>query len=357
MAYAGARLPTMAKCCVCVDTSPESATSVHVQDTRKEDAGHLASVAHLHRGPGWRILARGGYDNIVAALEHPGRVRHIELWNVPKSDLDRCATAMTEPFPELTFLGLSTIERNTGLVLPDLFLGGSAPRLRNLYFNGISFPAIPKLLSSASDLVDLRLWAFPILDLTIWFQSPRSRPGQPSPPRSIRTALPALNYFGFRGVSEYLEDLTSHIDASLLSNLEISLFNQLIFDTPQLSSFISRAEKLRPQSQAWLTFYSDSVEISRTTAGGPGLKLIILCEASDWQLSSLAQVCGYPFLSDVECLEICEASYSRPHWQEDVENIQWLELLHLFTTVKRLSLSKEFTPRVIPALQELSGEE
>jgi hypothetical protein len=39
-----------------------------------------------------------------------------------------------------------------------------------------------------------------------------------------------------------------------------------------------------------------------------------------------------------------------------VESAQWLELLRPFTTVKRLSLSREFTPRVVPALVELSGE-
>jgi hypothetical protein len=46
----------------------------------------------------------------------------------------------------------------------------------------------------------------------------------------------------------------------------------------------------------------------------------------------------------------------QPQWQVNVENTQWLELLRRFTTVKSLSLSKEFTPRVVPALQELSGE-
>jgi hypothetical protein len=51
-----------------------------------------------------------------------------------------------------------------------------------------------------------------------------------------------------------------------------------------------------------------------------------------------------------------EGPYSRPHWQEDVENIQWLEIFLPFTTVKSLSLSNKFTPRVVPALQELSGE-
>ena len=39
-----------------------------------------------------------------------------------------------------------------------------------------------------------------------------------------------------------------------------------------------------------------------------------------------------------------------------LENIQWLELLRLFSTVKRLSLCKAFTPRAVPALPELSGE-
>jgi len=199
--------------------------------------------------------------------------------------------------------------------------------------------------------------------LSIEFRSPRSRPDQPSTPRSIRTVLPALTFFLFQGVSEYLEDLTSRIDAPLLCDLNIAFFNQLIFNTPRLSSFISRAEKLRPQSQARLTFYSDSVTLSGTavdaTVIGPGVYVNIQCESPDWQLPSLAQVWDSPFLSlfNFERLEICEG-HPRPHRQEDVENtgIQWLELLHPFTTVKRLFLSNKFTPCVVSALLELSGE-
>ncbi|KAI0296046.1 hypothetical protein BC826DRAFT_1006964 [Russula brevipes] len=109
-----------------------------------------------------------------------------------------------------------------------------------------------------------------------------------------------------------------------------------------------------------MTFSCGAVELSFMTDGHPGypgLVLEIRCKASDWQLSSLTH-CDPPFVSffNLEQLEIREDSYSQPHWQEDVENIQWLELLHLFTTVKSLSLSKEFTPRVVPALQELPGE-
>jgi len=42
--------------------------------------------------------------------------------------------------------------------------------------------------------------------------------------------------------------------------------------------------------------------------------------------------------------------------QDDLENNQWLELFHSFTTVKNLYLSREFVPRIVPTLQELVGE-
>jgi hypothetical protein len=43
------------------------------------------------------------------------------------------------------------------------------------------------------------------------------------------------------------------------------------------------------------------------------------------------------------------------HWR-DIENAQWLEVLYPFTAVKNLYLSKNFAPRIAPALQELVGE-
>ncbi|KAI0288898.1 hypothetical protein BC826DRAFT_650827 [Russula brevipes] len=317
-----------------------------------------------------------GADNIIAALGHRDRVRSIEL-QIPNSVLNRFTAAMKEPFPELTYLDLRTIRSDLLLVLPDSFLGGYSPRLQTLRLDGISFPAIPKLLSSASDLVEIDFWDIPhsgyilpeamvtglsaltrLERLHIRFVSPRSRPDRPSPPRSIRTVLPALKDFLFRGVSEYLEDLTSRIDAPLLSDLSITFFNQLIFNTPRLFSFIGHAKNLRSCNQAQMGFSDFSVRFSHTTPGHPGLNLTILCKPSDWQLSSLTQVCDSLSLSllNLERLEICENSYFRQHWQEDVEHAQWLELLIPFINVKILSLSKDFTPRVMPALLELSGE-
>jgi hypothetical protein len=320
-----------------------------------------------------------GARNIIAAFKHPDRVRSIDLNVIPSSVLKRFAAAMKDPFPTLTYLELSSRDIKVP-VLPDSFLGGSAPRLRTLELKGIPFPGIPKLLLSASDLVELHLFDIPhsgyispeamvaglstltrLEELSITFQSPRYRPGQSSPPRSIRAVLPALTSFEFKGVNEYLEDLISHIDAPLLSDFRITFFNQLIFNTPRLCSFISHAEKLRSHSKARMIFHRDLVRvvISYMTDSRPGLVLTIQCKASDWQLSSLTQVCDSPFVSlfNLEGLQIYEDPYGPPpHWQEDVENIQWLELFHPFSTVKSLSLSKEFTPRVVPALQELSGE-
>ncbi len=57
----------------------------------------------------------------------------------------------------------------------------------------------------------------------------------------------------------------------------------------------------------------------------------------------------------LEDLYILENPYWRPRWQDDVENTLWLEVLHPFAAVKNLYLSKEFAPRIAPALQELVG--
>jgi hypothetical protein len=76
---------------------------------------------------------------------------------------------------------------------------------------------------------------------------------------------------------------------------------------------------------------------------------------SDWQVSSLEQVCtsSLPPHFAVEKLYIYEHRYLRPHWQDDIESELWLELLYPFIAVKNLYLSKQFVPHITPALQEL----
>jgi hypothetical protein len=62
-----------------------------------------------------------------------------------KFGIGKILAVMQQPFPELTRLELRSIDE-TSPVVPDLFLGGSAPRLQLLSLEYIPFPGLPKLL-------------------------------------------------------------------------------------------------------------------------------------------------------------------------------------------------------------------
>ena len=329
------------------------------------------------------IVIRHGFyptDNIVAALKHADRVCEIRLWPVPSSHWENVLAAMDQPFPDLTDLKIQS-EDETVPIIPDSFLGGSAPRLRSVRFERIPFPELPRLLMSATGLVKISLQKIPhsgyispeamvtclstlasLAELELSFISPQSHPDRecrrrPPPTRSV---LPALRHFGFVGVSEYLEDFVARIDSPLLDSLQIKFFHQLIFDTPQLTRFITRTPELKARNEARMVISHSGASVLVPGAVGRGLRLDILCRVSDWQLSSLAQACSSSFpqtlISSLEHLHIYEDEYSRPLWQDDIENSQWLELLQPFTAVKNLHLSRDFTLRIVPALQELVNE-
>jgi hypothetical protein len=320
---------------------------------------------------------KSGEDSIIAALERSDRVCQITL-KLDPFILD----AMQEPFPTLTHLSLLS-DMEVGPVVPDSFMGGSAPRLQDLRLERVPIPGLPKLLLSATDLVRLILRCIPhsgyispeaivtcistlprLKRLYLGFESPRSRPNRESrrPPPPTRSVLPALIELFFTGVSEYLEDLVALIDCPLLDYLDISFFHQLIFDTPELTQFISRTPTLEEHDQARVDF-SDCVRVTfpKTSSSYQRwhLTLRILCRQPEWQLSSMAQICTsfFPqsFIHMVERLDIRERSQSKLEWQDDIEGSQWLELLHPFTGVKDLYLFKEFGPRIAPSLQELVG--
>jgi len=326
-----------------------------------------------------------GMENIVTALKHSDRVCQIAIKPIPCRQWRNFMEAMDYRFPALTHLRLkSDDERETPPAAPDSFLGGSAPRLRFLWLERIPFPGLPKLLLSTAVLVDLRLWQIPhsgyispdamatclsaltkLERLELEFESPLSRSVREiqRPHSSTRFVLPALTRFWFRGASEYLEDLVARIDAPKLEGFFIGFFHQLVFDTPQLAQFIGRTPTLRSHNQSQVLSFSDwgaSVIVLRSGTSDRVLQLGILSGQSDWQLSSLAQVCtsSFPhaFIPKVEHLSVLEETLSPPHWQDDkIENSQWLELLHPFAAVKNLYLSKEFAPRIAPSLEGLVG--
>ena len=61
---------------------------------------------------------------------------------------------MQRPFPDPTNMLLYS-KGEIVPVVPGSFIDGSAPSLRTLQFRGIPFPELPKLLVSATHLVDL----------------------------------------------------------------------------------------------------------------------------------------------------------------------------------------------------------
>ena len=185
-------------------------------------------------------------DNIIAALEYPDRVCGINIYYPTSSLLERLATVMQEPFPVLEYLDLHYYGDQIPLVLPDTFLGGSAPRLWSLTLTAIPFPALPKLFLSARDLVKLDLYEVPhtgyispeamvtclstltsLKHLTLRFQSPSSRPdrGSQRPLLPTPVDLPALTELELQGVSEYLEDFLAQINTPVIDNTLIAFFN------------------------------------------------------------------------------------------------------------------------------------
>lgn len=308
-------------------------------------------------------------DNIVAALAlahpdlHPDRVFEISLEMVATSLLEVILAAMQVPFSAAMHLKFFPEPP----IPPDSFSDGSTPHLR-------PFPGLPNPLLSAADLVRLTLRHIPHSDyispeamvaclatltklefLGLDFESPRSYPDQKSRclPLPKRSALPVLTKFEFRGVSEYLEGLVARINAPLLEELYIIFFHQLLLDTPHLARFIKRTPKITPHNEAQIMFLDDAVQV----LFGSTQQVILRtsCRPSDWQLSFVAWVCD-SFSSLVPALEhlfICEGIHSPPHWQDDIENSQWLELLDPFRNVKSLYLSEGIVPRIAPAIQKL----
>lgn len=90
----GAHMSKMAKHRLRVNTSAKSATYLHSQEACEGEVGRLVSLAY----------------------------RHIELC-LPKVEM---LAAMQKPFPALTSLWLESREE-TAPIIPDSFLGGSAP--------------------------------------------------------------------------------------------------------------------------------------------------------------------------------------------------------------------------------------
>ena len=329
-----------------------------------------------------------GVLNVYAALNCPDRICEIDLGGIPIKLFKRVA-AINIPLPALTSLRLSSdFDWHWQPIIKDSFLGGIAPRLRSLELKGIPFPAPQKLLLSATDLVTLRMERIPstgyispeeivtclstltkLEELSFGYQSYQStsfHPHQTSQRPPVPSAvLPALTSFRFQGDCWYLEDLITRITFPVLDNFDAMFFSWGNFNSPQLFEFINRIEALDMHHRADISFHPHFVKTALSRQEGMAdcgkIKFGILCNAFGWQRSYLMQLRSFlPSLPTLEHLHIHDhGSFPTSYGQfsTDDSRWQWLELLHPFTSVKRLSLSGKLALRVARALQDVSGEE
>ena len=329
-------------------------------------------------------------DNVIAALEQHHRVREIQL-AVTSSLLGKIVKLMRMSFPRLTSISLWLDQGGSNCTVPGLpnsFLGGYAPLLRDLSLVGIPFPDLPRLLSTTRGLTSLRLLEVPATDyiashsmatclstltnltvLCLEFQVPtpcrqNEREHSP-PPNQDRAILPTLTHFNFRGPSAYLEEILARIDAPFLHHVDITFFNQLIFRVPHLSHFIDRMEMLKSAKVAEMesSFGSGiSIKLDQGGAGatqgtvGHPLSLCISCGVLDWQISSMAEICRQSSVfARVERLDV-RADYLRLGYRWEDEFVPWVEFFRSFSSVETLSISGELCPHVAHALEVVATD-
>ena len=312
-------------------------------------------------------------DNIVAALQHPSRIRSIEL-RLTSSLVEKLRTQVEAPFSELEDLVILS-QNSTQLVLPGTFRWGS--HLRSLHSTRVAF-SLPQLLSSSPNLVDLQLHDIPrigyfspealanalsgttqLQSLSLRFLCPASRHNHIGVPPSSgeRFTLPSLTRFKFRGTSNNLDRLASRIDAPCLGDIEIAFFNELTFDVSHLGRFINRIETQKSHRRTEIRTSKRTVSICFSQRGGPArLKLEISCRRLDRQLTSIAQICEHfpASLLGVENLAITTTQPTSGH--DGVESEQWLRLLRSFSGAEKVHVAGELATDIVHALRPANEE-
>lgn len=314
---------------------------------------------------------------IIHAIQHRDRVLRI-VYQAPCLHLGRFVASMHESFPRLEFISLSSTtkpEEGTRLMLPSTFL---APNLRHLPLHGIFLPKGLPFLASAFSLITLKLTDIPshgyfspetlatqlqhnpqLEELSVGFSTPLPRPsteGELLRAPITHTALPALRWLEFRGVSAYLEGLVARITFPLLERINITLFNQLDFTLPHLSNVIRTTETLRhAMTNVVFNRVGVSFIVGPHDQSGEGIfSLNISCKHFDWQIGSAIQICGalLPVLSAAEELTLdFEEESLPPDWQNAVDAMVWHGILWPFTSVKKLSIGHPLASELSNALE------
>jgi hypothetical protein len=316
-------------------------------------------------------------ENLVTALREPDRLSEIWL-TITGSLSDRLVTEMQKAVPLLETLRLMAQDMPE-LLLPDRFLGGSAPHLSVISLYGVSFPALPKLLLSTSNLTSLELCHIPMpgyispeavvmglstmtqlksLTINYDFWMSHFHVSNSNTHLSGRTVLPALTDLKYSGVTEYLEAIVASIDTPLLELADLRFFNRFAFEIPQLSYFIRRTSQLGSPTRVKIAMSGCGFSVALIHQSGtphtfPGrLFLQITCRQFDSQLTTISPISSQlsPFFASVRLLEL----YAFPPMASGrghLDLAQWVELLRPFSGVERLCVVDELVLDIARVLQ------
>ena len=315
-------------------------------------------------------------DDVIAALEHPDRVCYVRLRGLP-SQLIKVAMMMQKPFPALKSLIIHGVSLGVNASLSADFLGGSAPSLRKISLQSISFPALPTLLSSTSDLVTLNLCRIPITGyispeamatclaalprlktFLLDFQPVTSLPSQINTPPITRSVLPVLTYFDFKGSSKYLEALVVRIDGPKLSLIAITYNDQDgVPQIVQLSKFIDRSGGPKPalSMHARLTIFSHMVSFclySHPSSEYISARTVIFNEKIGWDSTRVVHFLGQ--ISSASNVVHLKIELGEGHRLGDARDIEWESLLPIFSTVRTLHVSWNLSRRIALELEVIA---
>ena len=315
--------------------------------------------------------------NVMAALRRPDRLCEIDL-HVTSSMLPSIVEVTQKPCQELESIRI-TVEAapstpGPSILVPNSFLGGSAPHLREIKLDGIAFPfpEIRQVLLSTNNLVELHLFNIPndayfsphdlvtglstlvqLKRLTVDFHSPPSSPPPSTTCPPQRTTLRSLMSLDFHGAREYLEGFVARIDLPAICKIAIRLFNDIFFNIPQFRQFILCLNALRSPARVIVKHSLDSVGVY--FEGGKllseGCSLGTSCGQLGQQLSFVTQILGQlsSLLSSVHSLDI-QSDDGLLIWEEEVDSTRWLELFQPFTHVTGVRVWERFVPGIVQAL-------
>ncbi|KAI9430940.1 hypothetical protein H4582DRAFT_2085898 [Lactarius indigo] len=334
-------------------------------------------------------------DCMIYALKRATRVQCIDIL-VPGPLLRKVTTIMQKSFPVLTHLGLADssdfdellaplIPGAGGLppAIPGRFLGGSAPHLQDFRLERVPFPQLPTFLLSARNLINLKvenmcqngfilpedmvgglavLTVLRTLSITI-YEGTRypadQRRDRLDPP--MRSTLPALTAFHYKGHSKYLEDFLAQIDTPRIDDLRIEFFTHE-FQATQLSRFLNRTETLKFDqfNRARVNIYYNmvNVELCSSSLQGKRRQARLTLELVDQESLHFQVLCItdildqlIPISSHVEHLD------AHGDHVDSSEIADWLPFFRLFPAVETLHLSGGVAAYIVSALEDTANSE